>query len=123
MNLITRRRFIQTTAATALAAPLASRVASAADAHVHVACNHFCWINMYRRQGKNFNADLDAGFAEVKRFGNRRMACGRNAHTKHDGRGRIAPPQPDVRGRGLCEAFVAGVFSGNGERCACFHWN
>ncbi len=69
MSTITRRRFIQATAATALAAPLASRVARAADGHVHVACNHFCWTNMYRRQGKNFNADLDAGLAEVKRSG------------------------------------------------------
>jgi len=52
MTAITRRRFVQ-----------------AAETKVHVACNHFCWINMYRRQGKNFNADLDAGFAEVKRSG------------------------------------------------------
>jgi inosose dehydratase len=69
MTAITRRRFIQTAAATALAAPVAGRVARAADARLHVACNQFCWTNMYGRQGKNFNADLDAGFAEVKRSG------------------------------------------------------
>jgi len=69
MTAITRRRFVQAAAAAALAAPLAGRYAQAAETKVHVACNHFCWINMYRRQGKNFNADLDAGFAEVKRSG------------------------------------------------------
>ena len=40
-----------------------------AKSRLHVACNQFCWINMYRRQGKDFNADLDAGLAEVKRSG------------------------------------------------------
>jgi inosose dehydratase len=53
----------------ALGAPLAGRLVQAAETKVHVACNHFCWINMYRRQGKDFNADLDAGLAEVKRSG------------------------------------------------------
>ena len=69
MTPITRRRFIRGAAAAALAAPLAVRSARAAEAKLHVACNHFCWINMYRRQQKDFNADLDAGFAEVKRSG------------------------------------------------------
>jgi len=69
MTLTTRRRFLQTTAAAVAAAPLAGRFASAADARLHVACNQFCWINMYRRQNKDFNADLDAGLAEVKRSG------------------------------------------------------
>jgi inosose dehydratase len=69
MTAITRRRFIQGAAATALAAPVANRIAQAAETKLHVACNQFCWINMYRRQGKDFNADLDAGLAEVKRSG------------------------------------------------------
>jgi inosose dehydratase len=69
MPATTRRRFLQAAAATALAAPLADRLAFAADTKLHVACNQFCWINMYRRQNKDFNADLDAGFAEVKRSG------------------------------------------------------
>ena len=66
MTTITRRRFIQ---ATALATPLTGRLTQAAETRIHVACNHFCWINMYRRQGKDFNADFDAGLAEVKRSG------------------------------------------------------
>lgn len=69
MTTITRRGFIQGTAAVALGAPLAGRLTQAAEPKIHVACNHFCWINMYRRQGKDFNADLDAGLAEVKRSG------------------------------------------------------
>ncbi|MBC8876963.1 MAG: sugar phosphate isomerase/epimerase [Planctomycetes bacterium] len=69
MTTITRRRFVQSAAAMALAAPLTGRLARAAETKMHVACNHFCWINMYRRQSKDFNADLDAGLAEVKRSG------------------------------------------------------
>jgi inosose dehydratase len=44
-------------------------MAHAAETRLHVACNQFCWINMYRRRNKDFNADLDAGFAAVKRSG------------------------------------------------------
>jgi inosose dehydratase len=69
MAAITRRRFLEGAAATALAAPLAARSAAAEAAKLHVACNQFCWINMYRRANRNFNADLDAGFAAVKRSG------------------------------------------------------
>jgi inosose dehydratase len=69
MTLTTRRRFLQASAAAAVAAPLAGRYAPAADSGLHVACNQFCWLNMYRRQNKDFNADLDAGLAEVKRSG------------------------------------------------------
>lgn len=65
----TRRRFLKTAAATAAALPLASQSASASEKKLHVACNQFCWINMYRREGRNFNADLDAGLDEVKRSG------------------------------------------------------
>ncbi len=69
MTTTSRRRFLQAAAASAVAAPLAGRFVRAADSKLHVACNQFCWINMYGRQKKNFNADLDAGFAEVKRSG------------------------------------------------------
>jgi inosose dehydratase len=69
MPTISRRRFVTSTTATLLTAPLAGRWASAAPQKIHVACNQFCWINMYRRQKKDFNADLDAGLAEVKRSG------------------------------------------------------
>jgi inosose dehydratase len=70
MSPTTRRRFLQTAAATAVAAPLVGRSAAwAAEPKLYIACNQFCWINMYGREGKNFNADLDAGLAEVKRSG------------------------------------------------------
>lgn len=69
MTAITRRRFIQAAAATAIALPPALRSACGAEAGLHVACNQFCWINMYGREKKNFNADLDAGLAEVRRSG------------------------------------------------------
>jgi inosose dehydratase len=65
----TRRRFLQTAAATALATPLVGGTARAAEDKLHIACNQFCWINMYRRENKDFNANLDAGLAEVKRSG------------------------------------------------------
>ena len=69
MTATTRRRFLQTATATTLAAPMLARTVLAAEPKLHIACNQFCWINMYGRHGKNFNADLDAGLAEVKRSG------------------------------------------------------
>jgi inosose dehydratase len=65
----TRRRFLQSAAAAAVAAPWAGQLARAAEPRLHVACNQFCWINMYGREKKNFNADLDAGLAQVKLSG------------------------------------------------------
>ncbi|MFZ5831847.1 MAG: sugar phosphate isomerase/epimerase family protein [Planctomycetota bacterium] len=56
----------------ALAAAL-PRVAGAAEAakgsKPHIACNHFPWLQLFRRDGRNFNADLDAGLAEVAQSG------------------------------------------------------
>ena len=69
MSATTRRQFIRTSAAAALAAPLAARSVGAAAPKLHVACNQFCWINMYGRAKRDFNADLDAGFAQVKQSG------------------------------------------------------
>ena len=69
MTRTTRRHFLQTVAATTITAPLFGRATLAAESRLHVACNQFCWINMYRRQGKDFNANLDAGLAEVKKSG------------------------------------------------------
>jgi inosose dehydratase len=66
----TRRQFVKSAAAAAVVAPLLGHAGFAAEEKkLYVACNQFCWINMYRREGKNFNADLDAGLAEVKRSG------------------------------------------------------
>lgn len=69
MATTSRRRFLRTAAASTIVAPLIGQIAFAAQSKLHVACNQFCWINMYRRHGKDFNADLDAGLAEVKRSG------------------------------------------------------
>ncbi|NLS96751.1 MAG: TIM barrel protein [Planctomycetaceae bacterium] len=69
MSVTTRRRFLQSATASAIAAPLIGQIAFAGESKLHVACNQFCWMNMYRRHGKDFNADLDAGLAEVKRSG------------------------------------------------------
>ncbi len=65
----TRRGFLKTAAQSTLAVSLAGQVAPAAETKLHVACNQFCWINMYQRAGKDFNADLDAGLAKVKQSG------------------------------------------------------
>lgn len=65
-----RRGFLKSVAAAAIAEPLARHAARAeAPRSLHIACNQFCWINMYRRDGKDFNANLDAGLAQVKRSG------------------------------------------------------
>lgn len=69
MAAITRRCFLQTAAAAATALPPVARFAYAAEAGLHVACNQFCWTNMYGRKKKDFNANLDAGLAEVRRSG------------------------------------------------------
>jgi inosose dehydratase len=66
----TRRTFLKSVAACATAAPLTAGLAhAAAETKLHIACNQFCWINMYRRADKDFNANLDEGLAEVKRSG------------------------------------------------------
>ena len=65
-----RRTFLKSVTASAIAAPLTAGLAQAAtETKLHVACSHFSWINMYRRAGKDFSADLDAGFAHIKRSG------------------------------------------------------
>ena len=69
MAAITRRCLLQTAAAAATALPPVARFAYAAEAGLHVACNQFCWTNMYGRKKKDFNANLDAGLAEVRRSG------------------------------------------------------
>ena len=70
MNHASRRVFLKSVAAATIAGPLARHAAGAeVSDELHIACNQFCWINMYRRDGENFNANLDAGLARVKRPG------------------------------------------------------
>jgi len=61
-----RRTFLKSIASTTLAAGV---VQAAPEAKLHIACNQFCWINMYGRANKVFNADLDTGFGQVKQSG------------------------------------------------------
>jgi len=69
----TRRGFLQRAAAVAGSALVAARSARLARAgapgKLHLACNHYPWIVFYRREGRDFNASLDAGLAEVARSG------------------------------------------------------
>ncbi len=66
----TRRSFLQSIAVGGLTAHFGGGlVQAAADSKLHIACNEFCWINMYRRAGKDFAADLDSGLALVKQSG------------------------------------------------------
>lgn len=69
MSRINRRQFVKASAAATLITPVAGKLARGSEPRLHVACNQFCWINMYRREGKDFNADLDAGLAKVKQSG------------------------------------------------------
>ena len=36
---------------------------------VHIACNQYAWSVFYRREGRDFNAQLDSGLAEFKACG------------------------------------------------------
>lgn len=36
---------------------------------LHVSCNQWAWVMFYRRQGRDFNSDLDAGLADVAAAG------------------------------------------------------
>ena len=77
-----RRHFLQQTAlvgcGTVLGAVCPTMVAETKAAEtnqanpankLHVASNQYNWTTFYRRDGRDFMADLDAGFAEVARSG------------------------------------------------------
>ncbi|MEN6334256.1 MAG: sugar phosphate isomerase/epimerase [Phycisphaerales bacterium] len=67
-----RREFLR---GTVLAAGLAAMpgafgtVAKAAGGKLHVACNQYSWGVFFQREGRDFAASLDAGFAEVAASG------------------------------------------------------
>lgn len=67
-----RREFLRDTV---LAAGLATMpgvtggVARAGSGKLHVACNQYPWGVFYQREGRDFGAALDSGFAEVKASG------------------------------------------------------
>lgn len=63
-----RREFLRDTI---LAAGLAAMptVAKAGNSKLHVACNQYPWAVYYQREGKDFGASLDSGFAEARASG------------------------------------------------------
>ncbi len=64
-----RREFLRDTVlATTLAAGM-SGATQAGTSRLHVACNQYPWSVFYGRDGKDFNALLDAGLAEVAASG------------------------------------------------------
>ena len=66
-----RRTFLKNTTVAALGASFAgsARFAAYAKAPVHLSCNLYTWFSYYRREGKDFYADMDAGLAQVKAAG------------------------------------------------------
>ncbi len=68
-----RRRFLTNTAGTCAAAffadALTARPAAQTRAGVHLACNSYSWQTFYAREGRKFEASLDAGFDDVARSG------------------------------------------------------
>ncbi len=67
---VSRRRFLQgTSAATAVLAWNAAGLIHAETAGIHVATNVYPWFTFFRREQRDFNADLDASLAEVAASG------------------------------------------------------
>ena len=72
-----RRTFLRRTSAAlgaALVVPRPSDLARTSDlaesaAEAHFACNQYTWAVYFRREGRDFSADLDAGLAEVAASG------------------------------------------------------
>ncbi|GAB6166022.1 hypothetical protein JCM19992_20220 [Thermostilla marina] len=67
---VSRRRFLQGTAATTAALFWnVSRSAGAETPKVHLATNVYPWYTFYRRENRDFEADLDASLKEVAASG------------------------------------------------------
>lgn len=68
-----RRGFLKTTSlaagATILGARATPSASAGASATLHVASNVYPWLTFYRREDRNFNADLDAGLEAVASSG------------------------------------------------------
>ncbi len=72
-NTHSRRGFLKNAALAAGGAILHARSAagsrSTTDSGPHLACNQYPWLTYYRRDGRDFNASLEAGMADVARSG------------------------------------------------------
>ncbi|MEN6428119.1 MAG: sugar phosphate isomerase/epimerase [Phycisphaerales bacterium] len=67
-----RREFLRGTALAAALATMPGAMNAAArtgGSRLHVACNQYPWGVFYQREGRDFGASLDSGFAEVKASG------------------------------------------------------
>lgn len=67
-----RRTFLKQMAAATGAALIANPMKTAASlptSALHLSCNQYTWFTYYRREKRDFFADLDAGLAEVKASG------------------------------------------------------
>ncbi|MCP4612542.1 MAG: TIM barrel protein [Planctomycetes bacterium] len=73
MNKITRRNFIQNIALTGGSIVMGAKTLEAAKrknpSKLHLACNQYPWLVFYRRENRNFNADLDNGLGELAASG------------------------------------------------------
>ncbi len=67
----TRRTFLQQGLATSVVAVMAPhlRAASPRTTPLHLACNQYSWAVFYRRDGRDFNANLDAGLQDFAASG------------------------------------------------------
>lgn len=69
----TRRSFLANVGLTSGAVLIGTSSARSAEpeppAKLHLACNQYPWIVFYRRDGRDFNASLDSGLAEVAASG------------------------------------------------------
>ena len=72
-NTHSRRAFLKNAALAASGAILHARSAAAHQSQTnggpHLACNQYPWLTYYRRDGRDFNASLEAGMADVARSG------------------------------------------------------
>lgn len=71
-DLLSRRRFIKDSTRVGAAALIGARFAAGGakkPRKLHLACNVYPWIVFYRREGRDFNASLDAGLADVAASG------------------------------------------------------
>jgi len=63
------RGMVATTGLAAAGTGVMGAVARARSGKLHVACNQYSWTVFYAREKKDFNASLDAGFADVAASG------------------------------------------------------
>lgn len=68
-----RRSFLQhaglATGGLLMGAVSRAPAADASQGKFHLACNHYPWLKYYHREGRDFDAQLDAGLAEVVQSG------------------------------------------------------